>query len=81
MEPGSPPKRALIKRLRLPSLAVSDELKYQTRTAGEPPFTARFDYVYATEQSLRVHGVRPALDADKMEALLSGSMQEQPHSR
>eukprot|EP00966_Prymnesium_polylepis_P203117 4705690-Prymnesium_polylepis.1 len=44
-------------------------------TAGERPFTARFDYVYATAGALRLHGAQPPLPADRMEALLEGRNQ------
>ena len=44
-------------------------------TAGEPPFTARFDYAYATSASLRLHGAQPPLSTEQMTALLEGRAQ------
>lgn len=35
---------------------------------GEPPFTARFDYVYATAGSLVLHGAQPPLPAERSES-------------
>jgi len=41
----------------------------------ETRFTARFDYVYATARSLRLHSVHPALEPEKMAELLEGKAQ------
>lgn len=43
---------------------------------GSAPFTARFDYVYAcTSGTLRLHGWRPPLGGELMDALLGGRAQ------
>ena len=38
----------------------------------EPPFTARFDYIYFTSATLRLAAVQEALPPERMRALLAG---------
>ena len=43
--------------------------------SADLPFTARFDYVYASAERLRLHGVQPPLAEEQMASLLNGKVQ------